>query len=197
MTRVVGVTIDDDGRVIIRGLGGNYNRILLNEFPIPGVDPDVPSVNLDIFPADVVSNLAVVKTPRPDLPGNFAGGLSAHRDLELSPGVHAQGGRVRWRQLDEHGPMDADQREWSIGLPRIRRRRAGSAGAARPAAPLDRPERHGQRALSEFRSGSRRWGGRSPMLGTRRPRGRCPSSGSSSASATRGASRSPTEEADT
>jgi outer membrane receptor protein involved in Fe transport len=91
--RVVGVTIDDDGRVIIRGLGGNYNRILLNGIPIPGVDPDVPSVNLDIFPADVVSNLAVVKTPRPDLPGNFAGGLllietsSYPRDFMLKAGA--------------------------------------------------------------------------------------------------------------
>jgi len=75
VSRVVGVTIDDDGRVIIRGLAGNYNRILLNGIPVPGVDPDVPSVKLDVFPADVVSNLAVVKTPRPDLPGNFAGGL--------------------------------------------------------------------------------------------------------------------------
>ena len=73
--RVVGVTVDDDGRVIIRGLGGRYNRILLNGIPVPGVDPEIPSVKLDIFPTDVVSNLAVVKTPRPDLPGNFAGGL--------------------------------------------------------------------------------------------------------------------------
>ncbi|MGB8328734.1 MAG: carboxypeptidase regulatory-like domain-containing protein, partial [Polyangiales bacterium] len=91
--RVVGVTIDDDGRVIIRGLGGNYNRILLNGIPVPGVDPNVPSVNLDIFPTDVVSNLAVVKTPRPDLPGNFAGGLllietsSYPRDFMLKAGA--------------------------------------------------------------------------------------------------------------
>jgi hypothetical protein len=119
--RVVGVTIDDDGRVIIRGLGGNYNRILLNGIPVPGVDPDVPSVNLDIFPTDIVSNLAVVKTPRPDLPGNFAGGLllietsSYPRDFMLKAGVSAgantlstfqqmpsyQGGRMDWLGYDD------------------------------------------------------------------------------------------------
>jgi hypothetical protein len=42
---------------------------------VPGVDPNVPSVRLDIFPTEIVSNLAVVKVPRPDLPGAFAGGL--------------------------------------------------------------------------------------------------------------------------
>lgn len=75
VSRVVGVTIDDDDRLIIRGLAGQYNRVLFNGIPIPGVDPNFPSVKLDIFPSDIVSNLAVVKTPRPDLPGNFAGGL--------------------------------------------------------------------------------------------------------------------------
>jgi hypothetical protein len=73
--RVVGVTIDEDDRIIVRGLADRYNQILLNGVPVPGVDPDVPSVRLDIFPTDIVSNLAVVKVPRPDLPGAFAGGL--------------------------------------------------------------------------------------------------------------------------
>ncbi|MBT8450589.1 MAG: carboxypeptidase regulatory-like domain-containing protein [Deltaproteobacteria bacterium] len=75
VARVVGVTIDEEGRLIIRGLPDRYNQILLNGVPIPGVDPDIPSVKLDIFPTDIVSNLSVVKNPRPDLPGNFAGGL--------------------------------------------------------------------------------------------------------------------------
>lgn len=75
VARVVGVTVDDGGRIIVRGLADRYNQILLNGVPVPGVDPDIPSVKLDIFPTDIVSNLAVVKTPRPDLPGNFAGGL--------------------------------------------------------------------------------------------------------------------------
>ena len=73
--RVVGVTIDDEDRIIVRGLGGRYNQILLNGVQVPGVDPDIPSVKLDIFPTDVVSNLSVVKVPRPDLIGAFAGGL--------------------------------------------------------------------------------------------------------------------------
>ncbi len=73
--RVVGVTIDEEGRIIIRGLGSRYNRVLMNNVEIPGVDPDIPAVKLDIFPTEIVSSLGVVKTPRADLPGNFAGGL--------------------------------------------------------------------------------------------------------------------------
>ncbi|MFZ1865280.1 MAG: TonB-dependent receptor plug domain-containing protein [Polyangiales bacterium] len=91
--RVVGVTIDEDDRLIIRGLGGRYNQILLNDMPVPGVDPDVPSVRLDIFPADIVSNINVVKVPRPNLIGAFAGGLlmidttQYPRDLQIKAGA--------------------------------------------------------------------------------------------------------------
>jgi hypothetical protein len=118
--RVVGVTVEG-GRVIIRGLGGRYNRILVNGMPVPGVDPDIPSVKLDIFPTDIVSSLAVVKTPRPDLPGNFAGGLllietsSYPQELSLKAGVSFgvnslstfkqmpsyQGGKLDWLGYDD------------------------------------------------------------------------------------------------
>lgn len=119
--RVVGVTIDDDDRIIVRGLSGRNNQILLNGMPIPGVDPSVPSVKLDIFPADIVSNLAVVKVPRPDLPGAFSGGLllidttKYPRELEIKVGASVganslstfrdmpsyQGGRRDWLGFDD------------------------------------------------------------------------------------------------
>jgi hypothetical protein len=93
VTRVVGVTIDEEDRIIVRGLADRYNLILLNGVPVPGVDPDVPSIRLDIFPTDIVSNLAVVKVPRPDLMGSFAGGLllidtnKYPRDLTIKVGA--------------------------------------------------------------------------------------------------------------
>ncbi len=73
--RVVGVSVDDEGRVVVRGLGGRYSKVLVNGVNVPSVDPDIPGVQLDIFPTDIVSNLSVVKTARPDLPADFAGGL--------------------------------------------------------------------------------------------------------------------------
>jgi len=115
VSRVVGVTVDDEGRVIIRGLADRYNQILLNGVPVPGVDPDIPSVKLDIFPSDIVSNLAVVKTPRPDLPGNFAGGLllietsSYPREQMVKAGVSIGGNSLStFRQMPsyEGGKLD-------------------------------------------------------------------------------------------
>ena len=119
--RVVGVTVDEDGRVIIRGLGNRYNRILINNVEIPGVDPDIPSIKTDIFPSEILSNLGVVKTPRADLPGNFAGGLllvetaNYPREFKLKASVSLgynsmstfrqrpdyQGGNLDWLAFDD------------------------------------------------------------------------------------------------
>ncbi|MGB5351182.1 MAG: carboxypeptidase regulatory-like domain-containing protein [Polyangiales bacterium] len=139
--RVVGVTIDDEGRIIIRGLADRYNQILLNGIPVPGVDPDVPSVKLDIFPTDIVSNLAVVKTPRPDLPGNFAGGLllietsSYPAEQVVKAGVKIGGNSMStFRQMPtyEGGKLDwlgfsrgARQPSPSLGSQRLDRGRSG------------------------------------------------------------------------
>ena len=121
VARVVGVTVDEGGRVIIRGLAGRYNQILLNKMPVPGVDPDIPSVKLDVFPTSVVSNLSVVKSPVPTLPGAFAGGLllidtnNYPREFEFKVSVSAgansistfrdaptyQGGRFDWTGFDD------------------------------------------------------------------------------------------------
>lgn len=115
IARVVGVTIDDEDRLIIRGLAGQYNRVLLNGIPIPGVDPNFPSVKLDIFPTDIVSNLAVVKASRPDLPGNFAGGLllintdSYPRELTLKAGVSfGVNSLSSFRQMPNHAGSRTD-----------------------------------------------------------------------------------------
>jgi hypothetical protein len=118
--RVVGVTIDEQDRVIVRGLGGRYNLILLNGVPVPGVDPDIPSVRLNVFPTEIVSNLSVVKVPRPDLFGSFAGGVlmidtnKYPRELEIKAGASIgfnslstfkqmptyQGGNLDWLGFD-------------------------------------------------------------------------------------------------
>ena len=142
VARVVGVTVDDGGRVIIRGLADRYNQILLNGVPVPGVDPDVPGVKLDIFPAEIVSNLAVVKTPRPDLPGNFAGGLlmietsSYPREQMVKVGVSVgansmstfrqmptyQGGKIDWLGFDDGARAAAP----TLGPERLDTGRAGT-----------------------------------------------------------------------
>jgi len=71
--RVVGVTIDDS-QLLVRGLGGRYVKVYLNGLPIPNTDPDFPSVDLDLFPTNVIDSMNVQKVFLPDIPAEFAGG---------------------------------------------------------------------------------------------------------------------------
>ncbi len=73
--RVVGITMDKDDRVIIRGLGERYSSVMLGDSPIPSPDPDRRIVPMDIFPVGLLDNLTVIKAYTPDLPGEFCGGV--------------------------------------------------------------------------------------------------------------------------
>lgn len=74
LKRVAGVNIVEGQFAIIRGLEDRYSSTLYNSAPVPSPDPDRQSVQLDLFPSDVVSNLVVAKSFAPDMPGNSAGG---------------------------------------------------------------------------------------------------------------------------
>ncbi len=75
MKRVTGVTVQDGKYVYVRGLGDRYTKTTLNGMAIPGLDPDVNSIQIDIFPTSVLENVAVYKTFSPDLYGDFTGGM--------------------------------------------------------------------------------------------------------------------------
>lgn len=73
---VPGVNVVQGQFAVIRGLEDRYNSTLYNSAPIPSPDPDSQSVQLDLFPSDIVSNLVVAKTFAPDSPSNTSGGLT-------------------------------------------------------------------------------------------------------------------------
>jgi hypothetical protein len=75
MRRVTGVSVADGKYVFIRGIGDRYNKTILNGMDIPGLDPDRNSLQMDIFPTNVLDNLIVNKTFIPELPADFAGGI--------------------------------------------------------------------------------------------------------------------------
>lgn len=72
--RVTGVTVEGGKYVFVRGLGDRYTKTTLNGMEIPGLDPDRNSIQLDIFPTNLIDNLSVFKTFTPDLSGDFTGG---------------------------------------------------------------------------------------------------------------------------
>lgn len=74
LKRVAGVNIVEGQFAIIRGLEDRYSSTLYNGAPVPSPDPDKQSVQLDLFPSDVVSNLVVEKTFGASSPSNSSGG---------------------------------------------------------------------------------------------------------------------------
>lgn len=73
--RVPGVTIEGGKYVYVRGLGDRYSKSILNGMEIPGLDPERNTVQMDIFPSNIIDNIVVYKTFSPDLPGDFTGGM--------------------------------------------------------------------------------------------------------------------------
>lgn len=73
--RVPGVSIEGGKYVYVRGLGDRYTKTILNGMDIPGLDPDRNTVQMDIFPTNILDNIIVLKTFTPDLPADFTGGV--------------------------------------------------------------------------------------------------------------------------
>ncbi len=80
MKRVPGVSLAGGKYVYVRGLGDRYNKTILNGLDIPGLDPDRNTLQMDIFPTNVIENMIVHKSFNGDLPADFTGGLI---DIEL------------------------------------------------------------------------------------------------------------------
>ena len=73
--RVTGVSIEGGKYIFVRGLGDRYSKTTLNGMDIPGLDPDRNTIQMDIFPTDLISNIVVSKAFTADMPADFTGGL--------------------------------------------------------------------------------------------------------------------------
>lgn len=73
--RVTGVSIEGGKYVYVRGLGDRYTKTILNGMTIPGLNPDKNTVQMDLFPTNLIDNIVVYKSFSPDLPGDFTGGM--------------------------------------------------------------------------------------------------------------------------
>lgn len=73
--RVTGVSIEGGKYVYVRGLGDRYSKTMLNNVDIPGLDPDKNTIQMDIFPTNLIDNITVSKNFTADMPADFTGGL--------------------------------------------------------------------------------------------------------------------------
>lgn len=72
---VPGVSVQGGKYVYVRGLGDRYTKSILNGMDIPGLDPDKNTVQMDIFPTNILENIIVIKSGSADLPADFTGGV--------------------------------------------------------------------------------------------------------------------------
>lgn len=73
--RIPGVTLVGDRFVIVRGLSERYNSVLLNNVIAPSVESDVKAFSFNLVPSAMIDRFMIYKSPSPDLPGEFSGGV--------------------------------------------------------------------------------------------------------------------------
>jgi hypothetical protein len=72
---VPGVSIQGGKYVYVRGLGDRYTKSILNGVDIPGLDPDRNTIQMDLFPTNILDNVLVLKSASAEYPADFTGGI--------------------------------------------------------------------------------------------------------------------------
>ena len=98
LQRVSGVTLErstnGDGRyALVRGMDKRYNYTLVNGIKIPSPDPYNRYVPLDIFPADLLQRLEVIKALTPSMEGDAIGGV-VNMVMKDAPAVRTLSGQL-------------------------------------------------------------------------------------------------------
>jgi hypothetical protein len=122
LKRVTGISVEGGKYVFVRGLGDRYTKTILNGMDIPGLDPDRNTLQMDIFPTNIIDNIIVHKSFSAELPADFTGGVIdiATKDfpelktgnislsLGYNPGMHFnsdflsyEGGKTDWLGYDD------------------------------------------------------------------------------------------------
>ncbi|MBN1952283.1 MAG: TonB-dependent receptor [Bacteroidales bacterium] len=121
LKRVTGVSVQGDKYVYVRGLSDRYMKVTLNNAEIPGLDPNYNTVQMDLFPSNVIETMTVMKSYSPDKP-SFTSGLvdiqtkqfpakftlSAKAAFEVNTNTHFhdhflryEGGKTDWLAFDD------------------------------------------------------------------------------------------------
>ncbi len=74
LKRVAGVNVVEGRFAVIRGLEDRYSSTTFNSAPVPSADPLRQSVQLDLFPSDVVSDIVIAKSFEAAAQGNSGAG---------------------------------------------------------------------------------------------------------------------------
>ncbi len=129
--RIPGVTVIQDRFIVVRGLNERYNTTQLHNINTPSMEPDVRSFSLDVVPSNIIDQILIYKSPSPELPGDFSGGMvkiftksipdETSTTLDISTGFR-QGTSLRDFRAEERrnshwtGWNDGAN-DWPVGFP--------------------------------------------------------------------------------
>ncbi len=119
--RISGATIQDNKFAIIRGMSDRYNAGFINGAPLPSSESDKKAFSFDMFPANILDNIIILKTATPDQTGEFAGGIiqintksipeKNSQSISIGAGYNSQttfknfktykGGKTDWLGIDD------------------------------------------------------------------------------------------------
>ncbi|MFN3800083.1 TonB-dependent receptor domain-containing protein [Belliella pelovolcani] len=75
MKRVSGVSIVDNKFVRVRGVDDRYNVVMINNALAPSTQVDKRTFSFDLIPSESLDRMLIYKSPSPEVPGDFAGGM--------------------------------------------------------------------------------------------------------------------------
>ncbi|MDW8332766.1 MAG: TonB-dependent receptor [Bacteroidia bacterium] len=84
LRRIPGLSLNGGRFVMVRGLNERYNAVLLNGAWAPSAEPDVKAFSFDAVSAGAIERIVVAKSPSPELPGEFAGGVIQIHTLSIA-----------------------------------------------------------------------------------------------------------------
>lgn len=83
LKRVSGATLQGGKFAIVRGLNERYNLAMINNSPLPSTEPEKRAFALDLFPANMLDQLVIVKSASPEQPGDWSGGIILVRTKDV------------------------------------------------------------------------------------------------------------------
>ncbi len=73
--KITGISVEDSGQVLVRGLGDRYSLTTMNGLPVASPNPDNKLIPLDLFPSSIVKNITVSKVYMVSAFADYSGAL--------------------------------------------------------------------------------------------------------------------------
>jgi TonB-dependent receptor len=88
LSRLPGLSLQDEDKIVVRGIEAKMNKVSVNNIELPSTDLNDRSTSLGLISANMLSGIEVIKALTPDLDANAVGGIVNLRLKEAPSGYH-------------------------------------------------------------------------------------------------------------